>query len=75
MTYEIINISNLKVLLTPLRPLSLKLKKLYTHLHSKWRFSFFPVIYVMLQWKMFALQITAQASDCPHSDLTTLGFV
>lgn len=67
MTYEIINISNLKVLLTPLRPLSLK---------SKWRFSFPPpVIYAMLQWKMFALQITAQASDCPHSALTTLGFV
>lgn len=33
MTCEIINISNLKVLLTPLRPLSLK---------SKWRFSFPP---------------------------------
>lgn len=69
MTYEIINISNLKVLLTPLRPLSLKLKKLFKVFLSP------PVIYAMLQWKMFALQITAQASDCPHSTLTTLGFV
>lgn len=72
MTYEIIKISNLKVLLTPLRPLSLKLKKLSTQSGG---FPFPPVIYAMLQWKMFALQITAQASDCPHSALTTLGFV